>query len=118
MGPEGVEIDLVVAADFEVLDAAAAREEVVGDVQDVVALVIGQVPLQQVESSSMSSDEPELPGQEVDGPDAARRDGPGAVGDLVVDVGGGHHRWLMVRRRADSRCGGGFSACGRRVVGG
>ena len=38
-GPEGVEVDLVVAADFEVLQAAAAGQEVVGDVQDVVALV-------------------------------------------------------------------------------
>ena len=40
----------------------------------------------------MSSDQAELPGQEVDGPDAAGCDGPGPVGDLVVDVGGGHHR--------------------------
>ena len=31
------------------LDAAAAGQEVVGDVEDVVALVIGQVPLEQVE---------------------------------------------------------------------
>ena len=38
-GPEGVEVDLVVAADLEVLQAAAAGQEVVGDVQDVVALV-------------------------------------------------------------------------------
>jgi hypothetical protein len=28
----------------------------------------------------------------VDTPDTARRDGPGAIGDLVVDVRGGHHR--------------------------
>ena len=40
----------------------------------------------------MSSDQADLPGQEVDGPDAAGCDGPGPVGDLVVDVGGGHHR--------------------------
>ena len=39
LGPEGVEVDLVVAPDFEVLQAAAAGQEVVGDVQDVVALV-------------------------------------------------------------------------------
>jgi hypothetical protein len=32
-----------------VLDAAAAGEEVVGDVQDVVALEVRQVPLEQVE---------------------------------------------------------------------
>ena len=49
VGAEGVEVDLVVAAEFEVLEAAAAGEEVVGDVQDVVDLVVGQVPLEQVE---------------------------------------------------------------------
>ena len=38
-GAEGVEVDLVIASDFEVLDAAAAGQEVVGDVEDVVALV-------------------------------------------------------------------------------
>src|SRR5205085_5751153 len=37
-------------------------------------------------------DEPELPGQEVDSPDAARCDGTGPIGDLVMDIGGGHHR--------------------------
>src|SRR4051795_7356804 len=32
--------------------------------------------------------------QGVVGADAAGCDGPGAVGDLVVDIGGGHHRLL------------------------
>ena len=39
LGPEGVEVDLVVAPDLQVLQPAAAGQEVVGDVQDVVALV-------------------------------------------------------------------------------
>ena len=38
------------------------------------------------------ADQAESLGQEVDGPDAAGGDGPGAVADLVVDVRGGHHR--------------------------
>ena len=40
----------------------------------------------------MSSIRPSLAGQEVDGPDAAGGDAPDLLGDLVVDVGGGHHR--------------------------
>ena len=48
-GAEGVEIDLIVAEPLEVLEAAAAGEEVEGDVQDVVGLEIGEVALQQVE---------------------------------------------------------------------
>src|SRR5262249_7744306 len=37
-------------------------------------------------------DQADLAGQEVDGPDPAGGDGPGPVGQLVVDVGGGQHR--------------------------
>src|SRR5512135_3322014 len=37
VGPEGIEVDLVVTPDFEVFQATAAGQEVVGDVQDVVA---------------------------------------------------------------------------------
>jgi hypothetical protein len=50
------------------------------------------VPLQQVEASVDVPDQPGLAGQEVDGSDAAGGDGPGPVGDLIADVGGGQHR--------------------------
>src|SRR5437016_537675 len=59
LGPEGVEVDLVVAADFEMFEAATPGQEVVGDVQDVIALVIRQVPLEQVEILVDVPDEPE-----------------------------------------------------------
>ena len=75
-GPQGVEIDLVVAADLQMFQAAAAGQEVVGDVQDVVALVIRQVPLQQVEALVDVVDQSDLLGQQVDGPDATGGDGP------------------------------------------
>jgi hypothetical protein len=58
----------------------------------VVALVVRQVTLQQVE---VLVDVPDQPGplcQEVDGPDAAGSDAPDLLGDLEADVGGGHHR--------------------------
>ena len=52
------------------------------------------MPLEQVEVPVDVLDQAELAGQEVDGPDAAGCDGPGPLGDLVVDVGGGHHRLM------------------------
>ena len=67
-----VEVDLAVAAHFEVLQALPAREEVVGDVQDVVALEARQAPLQEVEALVDVVDEPDLMSQEGNGPDAAR----------------------------------------------
>ena len=91
-GPECVEVDLVVAADLDVLQPGAARQEVVGDVQDVVRFMVGQVSLEEVEVLVDVVDQPGLPGQEVDRPDAAGCDGMDLVGEFVVDVGGGHHR--------------------------
>src|SRR5512135_538783 len=92
VGPEGIQVDLVVAADLEVLQATAAGQEVGGDIEDVITLVIGQVPLQEMEVLVDVLDQADLPGQEVDGPDAARGDAPDRLGDLVADVGGGQHR--------------------------
>lgn len=49
VGAQGVEEDDVVAPQFDVVEAGAIAEGVVGEVQDVVALVVGQVDLEQVE---------------------------------------------------------------------
>ena len=39
-GSQGIEVDLVVASQFEVLDSLAAGEDVEGNVQDVVGFVV------------------------------------------------------------------------------
>jgi hypothetical protein len=74
-------------------------QEVVGDVQDVVALVIRQVPPEQAKAPVDVLDEAELAGQEVHRPDAARCDGTGPIGDLVADIGGGQHRLMRFDAR-------------------
>jgi hypothetical protein len=58
----------------------------------VIALVIRQVPLQEVEALVDVVDQADLAAPEMDGPDAAGSDGPSPLGDLIVDVRGGHHR--------------------------
>src|SRR3954471_19008050 len=60
----------------------------------MVALVVRQVPLEQVKVLVDVPHQPDLLRQAVDGPDAAGCDGPGAIGEFVVDVGGGHHRLM------------------------
>src|SRR5690606_1203176 len=92
VGPEGVEVDLVVAAGLDVLQAATAGQEVVGDVQHMIALVVRQVACQEVEGPVAVRGQADFAGQQVDGPDAAGCDAPDLLGDLVADVGGGHHR--------------------------
>ena len=48
LGSQGVEVDLVIAPQFEVLDPLAAGEDIEGDVQDVVGFVVREMPLEQV----------------------------------------------------------------------
>ena len=47
-GSEHIEVNLIIAPQFEVLDALAACEDIEGDVQDMVGFVVRQMPLEQV----------------------------------------------------------------------
>ena len=91
LGAQGVEIDLVVASQFEVLDPLAAGEDVEGDVQDVVGFVVGQMPLEEVEVVIDVADQSGPARQQEHGADAAGGEALDAIGQFVVDVGGGHH---------------------------
>jgi hypothetical protein len=69
-------IDLVVVTDLDVMQAAAAGQEVGRDVHDVNALLVRRVPLQEVEVPVDVPGESGLAGQEVDGPEDAGDDAP------------------------------------------
>ena len=70
-GAQGVEINLVVAPQFEMLDFLAAGQDVVGDIQDMVGFVIGQMPLEEMEIAVDIADQPGPASQQVDGTDSA-----------------------------------------------
>ena len=90
-GAQGVEEDLVLAAEFQVLQTRAVAQGVVGEGQDVVGLVVREVEFEEVQAVVNGVDETDPAHQGVEGADAAAADRAGAVGDLVVDVGGGEH---------------------------
>ena len=90
-GPEGIEIDLVVAAQFDVFEAAAAGEDVEGDVQDVVGFVIGEMALEQMEVGVDGGDQAGAACQQEHGADAAGGEAVDALAEFVVDVAGGDH---------------------------
>ena len=92
VGAEGVEEDGVVAPQLDVVEAGAIAEGVVGEVQDVVTLVVREVVLEQVESFVDGLGEPEFPYQELHGPDPAGGDGAGLLGDVIMDVRRGEDR--------------------------
>jgi hypothetical protein len=80
----------------------AVAQRVVGEVQDVVGLMVGEVELEQMESLVDGLGEAEFPHEQLDGADAAAGDGLRLGGGLVVDVG-----------RSDDRIG---RWCGDRTV--
>jgi hypothetical protein len=89
VGTERVEEDDFVASQFDIVEARASTEGVVGEVENVITLVIRQVILQPMESFVDGLGESEFPNQEWDGTDAAGCDGSGSGGDRVVDIRGG-----------------------------
>jgi hypothetical protein len=99
-GTQGVEVDLVVAPQFEVFDARAAGEDVEGDVQDVVGFVVGQVSLEDMELGVDVADEAGALCEQEHGADAAGGESLGAVGQFVVDVAGGDHGPVAFRSGA------------------
>ncbi len=89
VGAEGVEEDEVVATQLDVVEAGAIAEGVVGKVEDVIGLMIGEVVLEEVESFIDGLGQFEVLDQELDAADAAEGEAAGLVGDVIVDVGCG-----------------------------
>ena len=73
------------------MQAGAVAQGVVGEVEDVIRLVVGQVDLEQVQPAVDGLGQAQLAHQEVDGADTAVADAPATVADFVVDVAGGEH---------------------------
>ena len=97
LGSQGVEIHLVVASQFQMLDPRAAGQNVVGDVQHVVRLVIGQMPLEQMQVPVDQIHQTALPRQQVHRADAAGRQTACAFRGFVLNVPCRQHRLRAFR---------------------
>ena len=49
LGPQGIEVDLVVTSQFEMLELVSSGQDVEGDVQHVIGLMVRQVTLEEME---------------------------------------------------------------------
>ena len=85
---QGIEEGCVVAAEFDLLQAGAVAQGVVGDVEDVVGFVIRQMQLEEMEAFVDRLDQAHTPGQGMERSDSAAADGLCFVGDFVVNVAG------------------------------
>jgi len=89
---ERVEIHLVVAPQFEMLQPRAAGQDVVSDVEHVVRFVIRQVKLEQVNSAVDPLSELHLLHHALHESHPAGRNAACALGDLVMNVRAPQHR--------------------------
>ena len=71
------------------MQTGAVAQGVVGDGENVIGLVIGQMDLEQSEPPVDAFDESELPGEQVKGSDAAVGDAVNTFAEFVVNVLGG-----------------------------
>ena len=70
-GAQGIEVGFITPQQFQVFQAGSAGQQVVGDVEHVVGIVVGQMNLQQAEVAVDGLVKPEPLGQQMNGPDAA-----------------------------------------------
>src|SRR5262249_37242987 len=88
--------DGVVAAQFEIFQAAAAAQRIVGEIEDMVGLVIRQMDLERVQPAVDDVRQAEALHEEMDGADATATEPVAACAEFVVDVACGKLRVLAV----------------------
>jgi hypothetical protein len=86
LGPENVEEVFLVAEAFEILKVLAADQEVVGEVEDMVGLEIGEVAFEEVQLGVDGGRESEALNQLLTDAEPGAGKSLDLVGEIVVDV--------------------------------
>ena len=97
-GAEGVEIDGVIAAEFEILEGDAAAQRIIGEIEDMIGFVIGQMDLEGMQALVDDLGQAETLDHEMDGADAAAVEAMAALAEFVVDVACGELRPVAARQ--------------------
>ncbi len=95
--PQGIEVVLVVAAQFDVLQTDAVAQGVVGEVEHVIGFVIGQVQLEQMQTLIDRLDQTVASRQQMHGADAAAVDAAPFGRHFVINVAGSELRFEAER---------------------
>lgn len=96
-GAQGVKIDLVIASQLEMFKPVSARQDIEGDVQHMIRLMIRQMPLEQVETSVDVANQSRLSSDQEHGPDAAASQPLNPVGQFILNVAGGDYGAFLLR---------------------
>ena len=81
----------------QIFETGAVGQQVIRDGQHMVGFVIGQMPLEQDEVGVDIVDQTGMASQQEHGADAGGTEDLDAIGQFIVDIAGGHHRFLAFR---------------------
>ena len=93
-GVHRLQISFILTPQFEIFQAGAVTQGVQGEVQYVVALVVRQMDLQELQPTVQCFGQPELAHQQQHRADATIGQALRALGQFVLDVGRPQHRLL------------------------
>jgi hypothetical protein len=93
LGAQPVKEGFIIAAKFDVLQPHSIEQRVVGQIQNVVALVIGKVFLEQMQARVDLLAQPKLVDHQMDRADAPAVYRPALVSHLIADIAR-LHDWL------------------------
>jgi hypothetical protein len=100
-GTQSVQIRFVLSPQFQVLQAPPIAQRVIGDVQDVVGLMVRQVELEQVQPLINRRRQTERPRQLMHKRDAAVSRADGSLRHLILDIGGPEHGLPKIIREVE-----------------
>jgi hypothetical protein len=91
LGAQGIEVDLVIASQFEMLELVSPGQDVEGDVQDVIGFMVRQVPFEELKLLVDRGDQSGPTGQQEHNTNTAGSEPHDPIGQFVLDVVGRHH---------------------------
>src|SRR5512135_8134 len=97
LGAQGIEVALVIASPFEMLELVSPGQDVEGDVQDVIGLMVRQVPFEELKLLVDRGDQPGPTGQQEHGTNTAAGQPPDPISQFILDIAGGDHGRFALR---------------------
>src|SRR4051794_6340236 len=99
------------------IQARSARQNVVGDVQNMIAFVVRQVDLEHVYVLVEGLNQPTLAGEELDDANAAAPDPARTARDIEMNIAGGEHGVVAWRAIAIAKSSGDAPLAAKQFLG-
>ena len=92
---QAIQETLVLTAQLDVFQAHPSSHDVVGHIQNVIALVIGQMPLEHLDLLIQLIDQADALAKKMNSSDAPTTHGLGLLAHFIMDVAAREHRLVL-----------------------